>query len=248
MSVTHGGAVRAINTTTGAGNEAKTVVLASDVAAGATIILGILNRTDETTTLTSVADPVNGTWDGSTLRQGPTDNSGSTFRTWYVALTNSLALTGASNRTITVTLSAGVSVQFVAQWSSSSLGVLTFQAMATVLNQGTNTTTHTSNTIAASGAGSLVGFLALNAAQASAPTGDASPLETNQTTGSDAGSWRTNLFTEDFASASTYGLIATVPTTSTSQYHVGAFLEPAAGGSNANLFVGKFGALLRGKL
>jgi hypothetical protein len=68
MSITFGGAVRAVDTSTASAS--KDVVLASDVPAGATIVVGIFNRTNETATLDSVSDPVNGTWTlGTVLRQ-----------------------------------------------------------------------------------------------------------------------------------------------------------------------------------
>jgi plastocyanin len=230
MSITFGGAVRAVDTSTASAS--KDVVLASDVPAGATIVVGIFNRTNETATLDSVSDPVNGTWTlGTVLRQGPSDNAASTGRTWYVALTNSAALTGAANRTITVTTSAGVSTQLVALWASSDAGAMTFQAMATLVNPGSNTTDWTSatngNTVAGSGAGCIVGFSGwANGQTIPNPSGGG---ETQQTTVSDAGSYRANLWTETYASSGTYGFEVTAPSTTTGLFHVGGFLEPAAG-------------------
>jgi hypothetical protein len=230
-TVTFGGAVRAVDTSTASAS--KTVVLASDVPAGATIVVGIYNRTDETTTLSSVADPVNGTWTlGTVLRQGPSDNAASTARSWYVALTNSQALSGAGNRTITVTTSVGISTQLVAVWASSDLGALTFQTMATLFNPGANTTDWTSttngNTVAASGAGCIIAYVGwANSQTIPNPSGGG---ETLQTTVSDAGSYRSNIYTETYASAGTYGIEVTTPSTTSGLFHVGAFLEPAASG------------------
>jgi hypothetical protein len=235
-TVTFGGAVRAVDTSTASAS--KDVVLASDVPAGATIVVGVYNRTNETATLDSVSDPVNGTWTlGTVLRQGPSDNAGSTARSWYVALTNSAALSGAGNRTITVTTSAGVSTQLVAVWASSDLGALTFQTMATLFNPASNTTDWTSttngNTVSATGAGCIIAYVGwANAQTIPNPAGAG---ETLQTTVSDAGSYRANIYTETYASAGTYGFEVTAPSTTTGLFHVGAFLEPA--GSSSGLLL-----------
>jgi hypothetical protein len=226
--------------------------LGSDAPAGATIVLGVLNRSNETATMTHpatwVSDPVNGTWAGTTLRQGPNDYAAATARTWYFALTNSAALTGGANRTLTIVTSAGISSQLVAVWASSDMGALTFQTMATLFNPGANTTNWTSatngNTIAASGAGCNIGFLACTNAQ-TIPNPGGGGTETLQTTVSDAGSYRSNLYTETYASAGTYGFEVTLPSTATGTFCVGAFLEPV---SRIHRFAGKMGFPLIGKV
>src|SRR3990172_5015345 len=98
-----------------------TLVLPTDVPAGATIVVGIANRTDETTAISSVADPVNGTWPATP--QGPIDMAGSEVtRVWLYYFVNSAALSGAANRTITITFGASITHASVAGWASDDAG------------------------------------------------------------------------------------------------------------------------------
>lgn len=221
MSVSNSGGVRAVN----ASSASPTIVLPSDVVAGDAIVLCVRTPTNETVVISSITDPVNGTWNlGTTLRQGPNDQSGSTQRAWYFVLTNSAALTGAGNRTITVNFDATISSQIVAAWFRSTLGALTFGAMATLLNQGTNATNYDSNAAAASGAGVAVGFLATISTQATVPTCDGAG-ETNLNAAD--GASRSFLFNEDVASAGNYGFELTLVTTTIGMLAVGTLIEPA---------------------
>lgn len=226
-TVTIGGAERAIDTSTA--TTTKTITLASNVPSGASVIIGILNRTNSTATLDSVSDPVNGTWSlGTVVRSGPT--AVNTNNSWFVVLTNSAALTGTTNRTITITTSVGISSQIVGIWASSDLGALTYEEAATAVTSTTNTTNWDTNTIAVDGAGVIVGFLAIGNSQSStAPTMDGAG-ETLQTTAVDSGSFRTNLITQTVASAATHGLETTVSSTTAGAYHLISLLEPAASG------------------
>lgn len=214
----------------GASSTTHNIVLPSDVPAGASIVVGILDRADETTTLTSVADPVNGTWDGATLRQGPTDFAGGTSRTWLVVLTNSAALTGSSNRTLTVTVSSSLTLHAAAGWVSSDAGALTYDAVATIKNDAANDTNHDSNTVAATGAGVAIGFHAINNAQTSGPTVDGAG-ESNLTTGTETGR-RTYMYGETFAGAGNYGFEITYATSCAGMFFVVALKEPV-GAANA---------------
>jgi hypothetical protein len=229
--ITRGGAVRSINTSTAGGTETKTIVLTSDVPADGTIYLGIMNRTNETATISSIADPVNGTWSTHQI-SGPTDSAGSTFRTWFVVLPVSAALTGAGNRTISVTTDVAVSLQMVAMWESSDQGAMTFQEFSTPQNTSSNTVDYDTVAISATGAGSLVAFLSVANGQASAPTVDLGETAVNETTGSDAGSFRTTLFSETISSASSVQVNCTIPTTSVGTF-TGAVMLEGGGGAPA---------------
>lgn len=217
MTVTASGAVRSIGTAAASVN----AVLGSDVPAGATIIVGILNRSDESATITDIDDPVNGDY---TLIQGPTDSSSSTFRTWLYRFSNSAALSGAGNRTITVDFSGSINSQVVACYLTSDQGVLTYDAVATALNTALSQTNVDSNTVSAAGAGCIIGFLALQNSQADPePTADGSGE--SRINAGEAGA-RTFLFLENNASAGSYGIETTCDSTA-AIFHVAAFTEPA---------------------
>lgn len=225
MTITWGGAIRTNDTSTASAT--KTVVLASDVPAGASIIVGLLNRTDLTTTLSSVSDPVNGAWPSAGLIQGPVDGGP---RGWLMALNNSAALSGAGNRTVSVTTSAGISTQLVALWASSDLGALTTQDIATAFTSAVNVTSYPSGSVDLTNSGAVVGFLYCSNSQGStAPTVDTG--EVLRTTVADAGAFRSNLITEDVASAGSYSLLATFGTTTAGCFL--AFALQEAGGSPA---------------
>lgn len=154
----------------GVGATTVQVQIPTDVPSGAAIVLVIHNRTDETTTLSSVADPVNGTWDGSTVRQGPSDNTGGTIRSWIVALLNSAALSGAGNRLITITFSGAINSQSCGGWVSSDQGALEFDAVATFAEGTVSSTAWATGTVTTSGAGVTFGLAATNNSQAGDPT------------------------------------------------------------------------------
>lgn len=225
MTVTASNAnfIRAIDTSVGGAAGPMTVVIPTDVPAGATIIVGILNRTDETTTVTTLSDPVNGSL-AAGLRQGPTNTGNGTLRTWIYAFTNSAALSGAGNRTLTIDFSATISAQVVAGWLSSDQGAMTYDAAATVFDPA-STTNWDSNNVAASAEGVAVGFMAVENGQAGGITVDGAG-ETHLTTVSDAGSFRTNLFSEVVPSAGNHGFEITVVNTTIGLFHVISLIEP----------------------
>jgi hypothetical protein len=204
------------------------LVLPSDVPSGATIVLIVVQRAAETAALSSVADPVNGTWDVATVRQGPVDSAGATARTWYVALTNSAALTGAGNRTITATIDTSSNMSVAGGWISSDLGALTFDAMATVANNASGSTDQDSNTAAATGAGAIIGAMWVNNAQTANPTMDGAG-ESNLITYNAGSESRTLMCGETYASAGNYGFETTISVLSAANFHVGAFKEPGGG-------------------
>lgn len=221
--------IRSTDTSTGVGDP-MTAVSPTDWPANALVVVGILNRTNETATVTSIATGIDGAWAAGTLRQGPTDSTPSTFRTWFYARESNSATSSAGNRTLTVEFSATISAQIVMCWLSSDLGAMTFDAVATVLDTGTTEPANwISNNVSATGAGVSIGFLAVANSQASITMVNGS--ETHLTTASDAGSFRTNLFSEIVTGAGNYGFEIDVAATSAGIFHVGSFLEPAAGGS-----------------
>jgi hypothetical protein len=151
------GATVAVDTSTA--TTTKTVSLPSDAPAGSTLIVGILNRTNNTATLVSVSDTINGTWTLTNRVSGPVDTQG-VSNSWMVALENSAALTGAGQRVITVETSVGISTQLVAGWIDldGSTTALTFNAFATAFDEETAVTAMVSNTVANASAGAIVGF------------------------------------------------------------------------------------------
>lgn len=212
----------AVSIDTSTASASKTVVIPVDVPAGALLIAGILNRTDESTTLSSVTDPVNGAWTGSV---GPVDSAGATFRAWMGYKTNSAALSGAGNRTVTVTTSAGVSTQLVAGWCSDSGGALTFDTSSAALhNDAANDTNHDTGTLAAAGAGGIVGCAGANNALTDYTADGTGESEITGT----AAAQRISCFFEATAGAGNYGFEVTSDPTLQNGFLIASFLSPAA--------------------
>lgn len=217
-------------------NVVNAITLAS-VPANGTILLGILDRSDETTALSTIADTVNGAWTPN-LVVGPVDFTNGTSRLWLAYFLNSAA----GSPVITTTFDTAINSQVAACWISSDQGVMTFDVAATTSQHATSTDID-SNTLTAAGAGAIVGFLTTGNSQADPePTADGAG-ESRVTSG--AAGARAFLFFEAYASGGTKGIETTCDST-VAAFAVGAFLEPAT--SNVNLLVGKFGALLKGKL
>lgn len=239
------GSAVAVDTNTGGGFESKTCSLPSDAPAGATIFVGIYNRTDNTTTLSSVSDPVNGSWTLTGRVSGPT--AVSTSRSWFVVRENTAALSGAGNRVITVTLSAGVSTQLVAGWIDldGSTSALTFDNFATVATSGSALTDIDSNTAADTDAGAIVGFCTSNAAQSSwSEDSGGSVLST-------VSGVRVALFYKAYsAGGGPYGFTTTPQNAAAFMFHVAANSEPSAGGAAGPLIGGKLvgSGILGGRL
>ena len=137
------------------------MVLPSDVPSGASIVV-ILHDRSESVTADSIADPVNGTWDGAMLRQGPSNNTATTMRTWVWVFTNSAALTGGANRTITATISGVANTDWSAGWVSSDQGAMTFGAVATFLETTVTGSAYASNAVTTAGAGCVLGLFGTN--------------------------------------------------------------------------------------
>ena len=214
----------AVSIDTSTVSASKTVTIPTDVPAGAVLIAGILNRTDESTTLTSVSDPVNGAWGAAV---GPVDSAGATFRTWMAYKVNSAALTGAGNRLVTVTTSGGVSTQIVAGWCSDGAGANTFDTSSAALhNDAVNDTNHDTGTLAAAGAGGIVGCAGANNALTSYTMDGAGE---SQLTGVAAGQ-RISCFFEATGGAGNYGFEITSNPTLANSFLIASFLTPSAGG------------------
>jgi hypothetical protein len=210
----------------------QAIVLPADVPAGAAICVGILDRADSRT-VSSISDPVNGTW-SSTERSAMTSGGG--VRSTVHVLTNSAALTGSSNRTITVTLSATGSFNMMAGWVNSSLGALTFDAAATITNNTTNTTAWSSGTATSTGAGVLFGFMGINNGCNSTPTlNSGETLLFNFNTGNSGtpdapAAGRSQSFAKTYASAGSQSMSITLADANAGQMHLVALKEP--GGSS----------------
>lgn len=227
MALSYSAFFRYIDTATG--TNPKVPASPEDVPAGAFIVVPILNRTNDSATVVSISDPVNGAWDVSqwslgnptgTLISGPLGNAiGPSFRTYVYGRSNSAALTGGANRIATVTFSTGISVQIPIGWIRESAGTLRVDNVGTTLVQTTAQGTWNTNPFAIGGAGVAVGFLAVATSQgAVAPTMVGSG-ETLRTTLADAGSFRANIITEVIPSAGNYGFETTINSASGGNYH-----------------------------
>jgi hypothetical protein len=193
------------------------------------MVLGILDRSDQTSTISSISDDVNGSWTLNYVDGGPV-NLGAGNRVW-LAYRNNCA---AGTTTATVTFNAAISSQLAVAYIVSDAGAMTFDAAATARVSGTGETNVDSNTVATSGAGAIVGFVTMNNAQADPePTADGAG-ESRLTSGQ-AGA-RAFLFFEAYGSSGTYGLETTVDSATTT-FCVGAFLEPSGAVTNGPALV-----------
>lgn len=219
-----GSNISAASIDTSTASSSKTVVIPTDVPSGATVYFGIMNRTDESTTLSSVSDPVNGTWGGTTV--GPIDSSGGTFRTWFRILVNSAALTGSSNRTLTATTSAGVSTQLIAGWCSDSNGAQTFDTSGAIHNDALNEVTHTTSTLTTAGAGMVIAVITSN----NAFTSNYSNLGPGDVmvSGAPAAGQRIAIIYEQRTGSGTPGFVADSTPTLSSVWLAASFLSPSA--------------------
>lgn len=210
--------------TAGIGTASTTVQKAlPSVPANATIVLGILNRSDETTAIDSISDDINGTWTLNYV-SGPYDSTNTTFRSWLAYRNNC----SSGTTTITVTFGAAINSQLAVGYLSSDAGAMTFDAAATVSETALAQTNADSNNAAASGAGAIIGFASMNNSQADPePTADGTG-ESRITSGQSGG--RAFLFFETYAAGGNYGVETTTDSACT-VIHVGAFLEAGGGGS-----------------
>lgn len=213
----------------------KTFVMVSDVPSGATIVCVFLNRTNETDTLDSVSDPVNGTWT-SPIIDGPDDSNGGTYRSYMVRRHNSAALTGAGDRTITFTTSAGVSSQIHCSWLSSDQGAMSDDGVATTVNDSSNSTDADSNTVSVSVAnGVLYCSWVVNNSQGTAPTQNNGA--TNQIPGTPAGGTRAFGAYLTYASTGSKFCDTDLVTSATAIVNAAAFSEPGGATGNKSLML-----------
>lgn len=182
-----------------AASASPTIAFPGAVNAGSFLVLVIRNGADETTTVSSVTDSVNGgTW---TLFDGPIDHPSSTLRSWCYYKEN----TGAGTPTVTINLSTSIAVYAaVAEFR----GVPTssvIDASATTATTASGTS-HATNNVSATQAGAVISLLALNA------TGTVTPQtgETDVT----AESTRAHILFETHAGAGTYSHSVTTSVTS----------------------------------
>jgi hypothetical protein len=197
-----------------------TATLPNDVVAGETIVLGI-RLFDQTTTVTSISDPVNGTWSTGSGSNGPSDNTTNGSRTYFYYLNDSAALTGAPNRIITVNLSAAVNSSPCVGIIADSGGALTFDTFATFTDINTAITNHDTNTLSAAGAGAIVGFHTTLASSNPAADG------TDESVVFNSGDDRATMFFEAYTGSGTKGFEITADVPDTANIEVAAFLEPA---------------------
>jgi hypothetical protein len=206
------------------GSTTVTLTVPTSVPAGATLVVGVLNRSDETTAVSSVAGSLNAS--GWTLASGPTDLSGaSTGRMWTYYKVNSAA----GSEVVTVTFGASINSQIVGGWfEDASHGAMTFDTVATPANVGTGTTDADSNTLAAAGAGAILGILFCGNIQTTLTADGAGESRVSTVTGL-SGQQRIFAFFEAYASAGTVGFVTTPGTSTSYMFHVAAFNEPSAG-------------------
>jgi hypothetical protein len=214
---------------------APTVVLPTDVPANATIFVGIMHRA-QTATLTSIADPVNGTWAGGDVRDTQTSNNASTsfinYRTWCAAKLASSALTGSGNRTLTVTFSSSVSYHIVAGWLSSDAGAMTYIGTAGPNVITSNTTAWATNSVAVTGTGAVVAFHGAQNGQSANPTmgGSAIRLREYDSNGDVPSEGRSFAYGLTFSGSSNQSISATLADSASGNFHLLAFGEPGGSG------------------
>jgi hypothetical protein len=206
----------------------------TSVPANSTIVLGILNRTDESTTISTIADDVNGSWALSYV-DGPVDSTATTFRSW-LAYRNGVS---AGTTVTTVTFSGSITSNLACGYITSSEGAMTFDDAAVTYQAAGNETSSTSNNADATGAGAIVGLASFQNGQTDPePTGGAGEDRMN----ANGANSRAHLFFEDYASSGAYGFSLTIDSAAPTII-VGAFLEPGGGGGSVvNPFSGRGGS------
>jgi hypothetical protein len=132
-------------------NSAPANAVPTSVPAGATVICAILNRTNETATVSSVVGSLNGAY---TLAEGPSDSSAVTARVWTYYFLNSAA----GSETITVTFDGAIDSHLVTGWCEDDAGAQTFDDAAITYNGTATAATpfSTSGLTVAGGGGMLV--------------------------------------------------------------------------------------------
>ena len=190
------------------------VAMPTAAPANATLWIAIVNRSDETTTISSVAGSVNATgW----VVSSPYDNTNaSTLRTWYAYKVGATAGTD----TVTVTFSGAINSATTAGWCSDASGLAqTFDAAAASVSVNTGGTNYDSNTAAATGAGGILGFVMTLTIQDPALTVDGA----GESLLGSAAPTRVQAVFESYASAGSYGIETTVADASAGNIMVAAF-------------------------
>lgn len=137
---------------TGLGTASTTLAVTETIPAQTNrrTILAVQNRSDESTTISSVADDNGGTW---TLRQGPTPAANTTIYTWFYERDNTN--TGAT--TATVTFSGAINSVGIMGTCYSDTASLDYVSSATVVDYATGGgATVTSNTRTFTNTGVLI--------------------------------------------------------------------------------------------
>jgi len=216
MSISDGG----WDTSVGVPLEQIALVIAS-VPAGATIVLGIRNATNETATIDSVTGTLNVS--GWTSADGPIDSPGSTMRTWLYYLLNSAA----GSETVTVDFSGSINCSLAGGWISSDAGPITFEQAGTARTDQTGTD-HDSNTVVATApnGGCIIGLIVHNNGITFTPDG-AGEVQEVASSGR-----RIAMFSEKYATSGTYGFETTASGATASNFHIAAFAEPSGAAPN----------------
>lgn len=190
-------------------------------SAGDFKFLAVFDRTDETTTISSVVGSVDAT--GWTVAEGPVDFTNGTARGWTIYRANATAGT----EVVTVTFSAAINSQAVGGWCSGVATTTPLDASAAVMHTGgTNTTTWNSNNASATMAGGIIGATFTNNAVTYTINGAG---ETQLSCG--AAGQRLCVFFEPYASSGSYGFQLTASGTGAiGMFFVDAFKEPGGGG------------------
>lgn len=130
-----------------------TRAFAGAVSAGDLLFIAIRNGSDETTTITSVTDDVNGAW---TAVEGPSDHASATLRVWVYCCANSAAGTP----TVTVNFSGAINGHLaVAALSGAQTSTTPDAEGTTRVTSGAADTTHTSNSVSNVAIGGILGVV-----------------------------------------------------------------------------------------
>lgn len=205
----------------GAGATTVAPAMPSSAPVGATLVIGILNRSNTTTNISSVVGSVNATgWTASP--NSPAGIGGR--RSWVYYKLN--ADTGTD--TVTVTFDGAINSQAVAAWceDDSTTSPQTFDAEATVttIPSGTNFDT---NQVTATQAGPVLGFWMTGNTQ-----GTVTASGTDETIITDNTSIRVWIGLQPVSGAGNYGFEVDGDVTTDGAAHVLAFGNPAAATGN----------------
>jgi hypothetical protein len=201
----------------GIGSASTTVVVTFPSANGAGDFKGlaVFNRSDATTTISTVAGSVDAS--GWTIRQGPTVPQGGGQVMWWVERENA----SAGTETVTVTFSGAINSQAVGGWCTGVATASAFDASAAVTNF-TASTNWDSNTASATAAGGIFGMTVTGTNSITWTIEGAGESQLNC-----AGfGQRVCVFFEPYASGGSYGFELTPSSAITGSMFVNAYKEP----------------------